>query len=117
MASPEVLDYLQLAEARHSASSDVTAGAGDVTLDEKGGGYIYVLAEDRAVRLPHEALLEAAQLFKQGKRMEEHWRRLVKALGKCGTFGWFSLPNARFCVYRCVSHVFSMPLRALLQIV
>ena len=67
MASPEVLDYIQLAEARNVLASEVTGGSGDVALDEKGGSYIYVLPEDRAVKLPHEALLEAAQLFKQGE--------------------------------------------------
>ncbi|XP_037077851.1 uncharacterized protein LOC119098911 [Pollicipes pollicipes] len=62
MASPEVLEYLQLAEAREQPTS---SGAHQVTLDEKGGGYIYVLAEERAVKLPHEHLLEAAKFFKQ----------------------------------------------------
>ena len=62
LASPEVLDYIQLAEARRSAGH----GTGHVVLDEKGGGYIYVLAEDRAVKRPNEALLEAAQLHKHG---------------------------------------------------
>ena len=74
MASPEVLDHIQLAERRRFGPSDLAAGSGDVTLDEKGGSYIYVLAEDRAVKLPQEALLESARIFKQGEligRMSE----------------------------------------------
>ncbi|XP_043197114.1 uncharacterized protein LOC122367774 isoform X2 [Amphibalanus amphitrite] len=82
MASPEVLDYIQLAEARQAGASDAAGGSGDVALDEKGGSYIYVLPEDRAVKLPHEALLEAAQLLKleQGLLYEEFVRRCFPCL-------------------------------------